>query len=77
MRKVLVIGADGYIGKRLTKHLSQLGITVVAILPVQEIPGKTTIAVEYPIPYNLKDGTEPYYPIPTETKLKNISTILI
>lgn len=33
MRKVLVIGADGYIGKRLTKHLSQIGIPVVAMVP--------------------------------------------
>ena len=33
MRKVLVIGADGYIGKRLTKHLSQIGISVVAMVP--------------------------------------------
>lgn len=33
MRKVLVIGADGYIGRRLTKHLSQIGISVVALVP--------------------------------------------
>jgi nucleoside-diphosphate-sugar epimerase len=33
MRKVLVIGADGYIGKRLTKHLSQSGVSVVAMVP--------------------------------------------
>lgn len=45
-------------------------ITEYKKLPVQEIPGKTTIAVEYPLPYNLKDGTEPYYPIPTETNSK-------
>lgn len=45
-------------------------ITEYKKLPVQEIPGKTTIAVEYPIQYNLKDGTEPYYPIPTETNSK-------
>lgn len=45
-------------------------ITEYKKLPVQEISGKTTIAVEYPIQYNLKDGTEPYYPIPTETNSK-------
>lgn len=45
-------------------------ITEYKKLPVQEIPDKTTIAVEYPIQYNLKDGTEPYYPIPTETNSK-------
>lgn len=33
MRKVLVIGADGHIGKRLTKHLSQIGISVIAMVP--------------------------------------------
>lgn len=45
-------------------------ITEYKKLPVQDILGKTTIAVEYPIQYNLKDGTEPYYPIPTETNSK-------
>lgn len=45
-------------------------ITEYKKIPVQDISGKTTIAVEYPTPYNLKDGTEPYYPIPTETSSK-------
>lgn len=45
-------------------------ITEYKKLPVQEVPGKTTIAVEYPLQYNLKDSTEPYYPIPTETSSK-------
>jgi len=41
-------------------------ITEYKKLPIQEIPGKTTIAIEYPLQYQLKDDVEPYYPIPTE-----------
>lgn len=39
-------------------------ITEYKKIPVQDVPGKTTIAVEYPAVYG-KDGKEPYYPILT------------
>lgn len=45
--------ADGY--TRITEYSK---------LPPQKTDGKTVIALEYPQPYT--DGTEPYYPIPTE-----------
>ena len=35
-------------------------------LPVQNIYGKTTIAVEYPLPVNENADAEPYYPVPTK-----------
>lgn len=41
-------------------------ITEYKKLPVQEVPGVTTIAVEYSVPYRKGQKTEPYYPIPTE-----------
>lgn len=50
--------ADGY--TRITEYSK---------LPPQKTNGKTVIALEYPQPYT--DGTEPYYPIPTE-KSRNL-----
>lgn len=41
-------------------------ITEYKKLPVQNIHGKTTIAVEYPLPVKDDSDFEPYYPIPTE-----------
>lgn len=40
-------------------------ITEYKKMPIQDISGKTTIAVEYPLPYNpdVAKGNEPYYPI--------------
>lgn len=40
-------------------------ITEYTKMPVQDILGKTTIAIEYPVPYDPKAarGNEPYYPI--------------
>ena len=40
-------------------------ITEYKKLPIQNIPGKTTIAVEYPEVYGSERGKEPYYPILT------------
>ena len=34
-------------------------------LPVQHVPGRTTIAVEYPAVYGSEKGKEPYYPVLT------------
>lgn len=45
-------------------------ITEYKKLPLQDIPGKTTIAIEYPVQYNIKSANEPYYPIPTEYSTK-------
>ena len=41
-------------------------ITEYKKIPVQDIKGKTTIAVEYPVTYGTEEGKEPYYPILTE-----------
>lgn len=41
-------------------------ITEYKKLPVQDIPGKTTIAIEYPLPYRGDNTAEPYYPILTK-----------
>ncbi len=41
-------------------------ITEYKKLPVQNIYGKTTIAVEYPLPVNENADAEPYYPVPTK-----------
>lgn len=41
-------------------------ITEYKKLPVQDVPGKTTIAVEYPAVYGSEKGKEPYYPVLTE-----------
>lgn len=41
-------------------------ITEYKKLPVQDVPGVTTIAVEYSLPYQPGQKTEPYYPIPSE-----------
>ena len=41
-------------------------ITEYKKLPVQQISGVTTIAVEYPLPYVGGEQTEPYYPVLTE-----------
>lgn len=40
-------------------------ITEYKQLPVQEIYGVTTVAVEYPRPFNLNSNFERYYPTPT------------
>lgn len=45
-------------------------ITEYKKLPVQEVAGKTTIAVEYPTAYQLTENVEPYYPIPSESSAK-------
>ena len=41
-------------------------ITEYKKMPVQEAPGLTTIAVEYPLPYACGGKAEPYYPILTQ-----------
>lgn len=41
-------------------------ITEYKKLPVQQIPNKSTIAIEYPVKVSEDDAVEPYYPIPTE-----------
>lgn len=41
-------------------------ITEYKKLPIQNVPGVTTIAVEYSIPYKTGEKTEPYYPIPNK-----------
>ena len=41
-------------------------ITEYKKLPVQDIKGKTSYAVEYPLSYKAGSESEPYYPIPTE-----------
>ncbi len=41
-------------------------ITEYTKIPLQNVKGKTTIAVEYPVPYGSEKGKEPYYPILTE-----------
>ena len=38
-------------------------ITEYKKLPPQNIPGKTTVAYEYPLPAGRANGSEPYYPI--------------
>lgn len=40
-------------------------ITEYKKIPVQDIKGRTTIAVEYPVEYGSEFGIEPYYPILT------------
>lgn len=40
-------------------------ITEYKKLPVQHVPGRTTIAVEYPAVYGSEKGKEPYYPVLT------------
>lgn len=41
-------------------------ITEYKKLPEQDVKGKTTIAVEYSIPYKNGEKVEPYYPIPND-----------
>lgn len=41
-------------------------ITEYTKLPIQEAGGKTSIAVEYPLPVESGSDIEPYYPIPTD-----------
>ena len=41
-------------------------ITEYKKLPVQDVKGKTSYAVEYPLSYKASSESEPYYPIPTE-----------
>lgn len=41
-------------------------ITEYRKLPVQDVKGKTSYAVEYPLSYKAGSESEPYYPIPTE-----------
>jgi len=41
-------------------------ITEYKKLPVQQVKGRTTIAVEYPCQYDGGYNAEPYYPIPTQ-----------
>ena len=41
-------------------------ITEYKKLPVQDVVGKTTIAIEYPISVEENSDVEPYYPIPNE-----------
>lgn len=45
-------------------------ITEYKKLPVQDVPGKTTIAVEYPADYGSPKGREPYYPVLTAESQK-------
>lgn len=45
-------------------------ITEYKKLPVQNIPGKTTIAAEFPLPVENDSDIEPYYPVPTEKSQK-------
>lgn len=45
-------------------------ITEFKKIPVQNIPGVTTIAVEYPEKYGTERGKEPYYPVFTEETSK-------
>lgn len=45
-------------------------ITEYKKLPLQDIQGKTTIAIEYPVQYKIRSTNEPYYPIPTEYSTK-------
>ena len=41
-------------------------ITEYKKLPKQNVQGKTTIAIEYSIPYKEDKDIEPYYPIPND-----------
>lgn len=41
-------------------------ITEFKKIPCQDVPGVTTIAVEYPADYGTEKGKEPYYPILTD-----------
>ncbi|WP_038176765.1 UDP-galactopyranose mutase [Treponema pedis] len=45
-------------------------ITEYKKLPFQNVPGKTTVAFEYPLMIDEKNIAEPYYPIPTEQNQK-------
>lgn len=45
-------------------------ITEYKKLPIQEVTGVTTIAVEYSLPYEKGKEMEPYYPIPNEENQK-------
>lgn len=45
-------------------------ITEYKKLPVQQVAGKSTIAVEYPVKVSEDAEVEPYYPIPTESSEK-------
>ena len=45
-------------------------ITEYKKLPPQEVEGKTTIALEYPLAVDEDNDYEPYYPIPTEKSSK-------
>lgn len=45
-------------------------------LPRQDIPGITTIAIEYPESYPNETGSDPYYPIPTDETSKLYETYL-
>lgn len=44
-------------------------ITEYKKLPVQNLPG-TSYAKEYPLPYEVENGAEPYYPVLTEESAK-------
>ncbi|MCR4660957.1 MAG: UDP-galactopyranose mutase [Clostridia bacterium] len=45
-------------------------ITEYKKLPYQDIDGKTTIAIEYPLKYMINSKSEPYYPISNPTNNK-------
>ena len=45
-------------------------ITEYKKLPVKDVKGKTTIAVEYSIPYKNGEKVEPYYPIPNDANFE-------
>jgi UDP-galactopyranose mutase len=44
-------------------------ITEYKKLPFQNIPGKTTVAYEYPLQYDGREKQEPYYPIPNDINI--------
>ena len=46
-------------------------ITEYKKLPIQNVRGVTTIAVEYPVQYSESKNNEPYYPIPTDANINN------
>ena len=62
------LGMDSYQSAPVVAYPQAEGytrITEYKKLPVQDVPGVTTIAVEYSIPYQKGRNLEPYYPIPT------------
>ncbi len=62
-------------------------ITEFKKMPVQNVPGRTTIAYEYPLPADKTQNNEPYYPIVTDdnvllyhkyiTDLRNVSNLFL